>query len=193
MLFGAVTIAHSALIAYERFAFRQGRLPRRLDAADRDRYFAEMSVLATLMGVPAADVPMTAAQVDAYYRSIADKFTRRRGFRGAQVKAAAALIVPSGWRDVPKTVRDVLLIASAAVAAAALPRPSRRLNALPALADPLLAVLYAAWLPVFAVVSLPGVRSLALRWYLGAADTATLTRARRSLGARPDVAFEAVA
>lgn len=181
MLFGAVTISHAALTAYERFAFRQGRLPRRLDVPDRDRYFAEMSTLAILMGVPAAEVPMTAAQVDAYYRSIAAKFTLRRGFRGTQFKAAAALVVPRGWRDVPRTARDIGLIASAAVAYAALPRPSRRLNGLPAIADPLLYALYAASLPLFALFSLPGIRSLVLRWYLGAADTATLAAARRTL------------
>lgn len=181
MLFGAVTISHAALTAYERFAFRQGRLPRRLSVADRDRYFAEMSTLAIMMGVPAADVPMTATQVDAYYRSIAAKFKLRRGFRSAQFKAAAALVVPRGWRDVPKTAGDIGLMASAAVACAALPRPSRRLNGLPAVADPMLYALYAASLPLFALLSLPGIRSLVLRWYLGAADTATLTAARRTL------------
>lgn len=193
MLFGAVTISHAALIAYERFAFRRGRLPRRLDTADRDRYFAEMSVLATLMGVPATEVPMTAVQVDAYYRSIADKFTMRAGFRGAQFKAAAALVVPRGWRDVPKTARDVALLASVSVAYAALTRPSRRLNGLPALADPLLNTLYAASLPAFALINMPGVRSLALRWYLGAADTATLAEARQKLVSAESTTIEGAA
>jgi len=164
--------------------FCGGRLPRRLPAAQRDRYFAEMSQLAVLMGVPREWVPVTAAQVDAYYGSIADKFRPRRGFRREQSKTAAALVVPSDWGDVPKTLGDIALLLSTAVALAVLPRPSRRLHGVPAAADPLLRTLYVASIPCFALLRLPVVGTLALRWYLGAADTETLAAARAQLADR---------
>ncbi len=50
---------HSFLLAHERY---RGRL----DAADRDRYFAENAVVAELLGVPADVIPRDAAAVRAF-------------------------------------------------------------------------------------------------------------------------------
>ncbi|MGE2836139.1 oxygenase MpaB family protein [Mycobacterium sp. SMC-4] len=181
MLFAAVTIAHAALLAYERFAFRGGRPPRRLDPPRRDRYFAEMAQLAVLMGVPAEQVPITSAQVAAYYAAISDKFTTHPGFRVAQMKTAAALMIPDGRSDLMRTLADLVLMGSALVAYAALPRPSRRLHRLPAVGDPVLGALRLASLPLFALLNMPAIGQTVLRWYLGEADTAMLAAARRQI------------
>ncbi|MGE2735939.1 oxygenase MpaB family protein [Mycolicibacterium vaccae] len=182
MLFAAVTITHAALLAYERFAFRDGEPPRRLDPARRDRYFAEMAQLAILMGVPAADIPISSAQVADYYAEIGEKFATRPGFRLAQLRTAAALMIPDSRADLGRTLADLGLMASALLAYAALPRPSRRLHGVPAFCDPLLAALRLISLPGFALLSVPAVGEAALRWYLGAADTEMLTGARSRIG-----------
>ena len=181
MLFAAVTISHAALIAYERFDFVDGALPTRLPDADRDRYFDEMAHLAIAMGVPADDVPRTADAVAAYYRSVGDKFTWRPGFQRAQLRTALALLRPDGLDDVRATLTDTLLVGSAAVAYAVLPKPSRRLHGLPPLADPMLTAVYLASLPLFALLRIGAVRRAAVTGYLGAADAAVLSDARREI------------
>jgi len=178
MLFAAVTIAHGGLIAYEKFAF-DGRPPRRLCPAERDRYFGELAELAVLMGVPRDQVPVNTQQVADYYRSIAPKFTFLPGWRSAQLRTAARLLRPAGTADVRATLADAVLMASAVIALTALPRPSRRLHGLPALADPALRVVYVASLPVFALLSTELVGGAAVRWFLGTEDARTLERIRR--------------
>jgi len=176
MLFAAVTITHAGLIAYEKFGFADG-LPRRLSAEERDRYFSEMTQLAALMGVPDAEIPVSAEEVAAYYASIADKFTSRPDWRAAQVATAMALARPTGLSDLGATIADVALTISSLFAYAALPKPSRRLHGIPAVADPILAAIHAAALPPFALLRVPAVRKAAVRWYLGKADAAFLERA----------------
>lgn len=178
MLFAAVTIAHSALIAYETFALDGRPYPRRLLPAERDRYFAEMSQIAVLMGVPAADVPMNAAQVADYYRSIADKFTSRPGWESARLRTAAALLLPDSRHDILATAADMALVASVLLGYAALPRPSRRLHGLPAVVDPLLAATRGAALPLFALLRIAPVQRAVLRSYLGESDRVALADAR---------------
>lgn len=178
MLFAAVTISHAALIAYERFDLVDGPIPARLPAAERDRYFGEMARLAALMGVPEDQIPTTADAVAAYYDSISDKFTRRPGFQRAQLRTALALVRPDGRDDIRATLTDIALIVSVVVAHAALPKPSRRLHGLPAVADPLLAAVYVAALPAFALLRVRKVRRAAVAGYLGAADASVLARAR---------------
>lgn len=193
MLFAAVTISHAALIAYENFAFDGRPIPRRLQQSERDQYFAEMSQLAVLMGVPADDVPMSAAAVDHYYRSISAKFAFRPDWESARLRTAAALLFPESWSDVPATVNDVLLVISTLVAYAALPKPSRRLHRLPSLTDPGLTVLRTAALPLFALLQIPALARSVLRWYLGESDRVVLLEARRKVdaAAHPTAAISA--
>lgn len=181
MLFAAVTISHAALIAYENFAFDGRAVPCRLDRSERDQYFAEMSQIAVLMGVPAADIPMGAAAVDQYYRSISAKFAFRPGWESARLRTAAALLFPDSWSDVPATMNDILLVASTLIAYAALPKPSRRLHRLAAIADPGLAVTRWAALPFFALLQVPAVARMVLRWYLDEPDRVVLVEARRKI------------
>ena len=177
MLFAAITISHAGLVAYERFAFDGRGFPRRLSAADRDQYFAEMTRIAVLMGVPREKVPATAADVDSYYRSIADEFVTIPGFAAAQRKTALALLRPDGWADVSATAADLLLILSGILGYAVLPKPSRRLNGLGPAADPLLAAIHLSSLPLFALLRVRSVRRAALSWYVGADEADELERA----------------
>jgi uncharacterized protein (DUF2236 family) len=184
MLFAAVTIIHAALIAYENFAVSDGRLPRRMPDHDRDRYFAEAAQFAVLMGVPAETVPRDAAGVAQYYRSVADKYVYRQGWTAAQIRTAASLAIPATRHDLGRTLADIALMASEAISYSVLPKPSRRLHRIPPTADPLLAGVRVATLPLFALLSLRPVAQRAQRWFLGAAATETLERARSMTASR---------
>lgn len=177
MLFAAVTIAHAGLRAYETFAF-DGRLPRRLPAADRDAYFAEMAELAVLMGVPRERVPTSAVQIDGYYRSIAPKFTFQPGWFVAQLRTAASLLRPAGRDDLVATLGDAVLMVSALLAIAALPGPSRRLHRLPPFADPALRLALLVSMPAFALLGNNRIGGTAVRWFLGRDDADRIARAR---------------
>lgn len=178
MLFAAVTISHAALIAFERFDMVDGIRPARLPDPERDRYFAEMARLAELMGAPPEQIPRTSDAVDGYYRSVSTKFSKRPGFQRAQLQTALNLIRPDGRGDIRATVTDVVLICSTALAYAALPKPSRRLNGLPAAADPLLTTMYVASLPLFALLRIGAVQRAAVTAYLGIPDATVLAKAR---------------
>lgn len=181
MLFAAVTISHAALIAYERFDFVDGMLPTRLPDADRDRYFDEMAQLAVLMGVPAEQIPRSTEEVAAYYESVSGKFTWRPGFVRAQLGTALALLRPDGVDDIRATITDTVLVGSAAVAHAVLPKPFRRLHGWPSFTDPLMGGVYLATLPLFALLRIGAVQRAAVTGYLGAADAAVLSKARESV------------
>ncbi|WAJ42716.1 oxygenase MpaB family protein [Mycobacterium sp. Aquia_216] len=152
MLFAAVTITHAGLLAYENFAFSGITPPRRLSPALRDQYLAEMVELAVLMGVPRAQAPSNTHELADYYASVSGKFTSRKGWRRAQRRTATALLRPAGLADLRRLVADVSLMGSAVLAAAALPAPSRRLNGIPRIADPFLAICRLLGLPLFAVL-----------------------------------------
>ena len=163
MLFAAVTISHAALIAYERFDLVDGVFPARLPAVDRDQYFAEMARLGELMGVPIGQIPRSTDEVGQYYQSVSAKFTRRPGFRRAQLRTALTLLRPDGR--------------------SALPKPSRRLNGLPRAADPLLTATYLVSLPLFALLRIDAIQRAAVTAYLGATDAAVLAHGRSRLSA----------
>ncbi|MFI5505861.1 oxygenase MpaB family protein [Mycobacterium sp. NPDC051804] len=177
MLFAAITITHAGLIAYEKFAFDGRRFPGRLSDTDRDQYFAEMTRIAVLMGVPLDKVPSTTADVDSYYRSISSEFVTIPGFTAAQRKTALALLRPDGWADVAATAADILLVLSGILGYAVLPKPSRRLHGLGAGTDPLFAAIRLSSLPLFALLRVRTVRRTALSWYVGADEAAELERA----------------
>lgn len=177
MLFASVTIAHGALIAYERFAFDGLRLPRRLSGQERDRFFAETAELAVLMGVPRAKVPVTAAEVDRYYRSLAGKYRYRRGWLRVQLQTARTQMWRASDDRFAMVAVDLLTVASTLLAYAVVPRPSRRLHHLPAVADPLLKVVHALSLPLFAVLQVPAVRGPVLDAVIGPANREGIQRA----------------
>lgn len=179
MLFASVTIAHGALIAYERFACDGLRPPRRLSAADRDRFFAETAELAVLMGVPREQVPVTAAAVNAYYRSLDDKYRSRRGWLRVQLRTALTQLRRSPDDRLSSVAVDVLTVASTLLAYTAAPRPSRRLHHLPAAADPVLALVHALSLPLFAALQIRFVREPVLDALIGRANREGIERAAR--------------
>ncbi|WP_164473819.1 oxygenase MpaB family protein [Gordonia insulae] len=177
MLFAAVTITHAALIAYESFVPRKGILPQRLSPEDRDRYFSEMSHMASLMGADPGAVPTSAQAVADYYDSISASFRFRSGWFSAQIRTATSLMWPANRHDVGATLADLILMASAVLALAVLPRPSRRLNGIPAVCDPGLRLLHLACVPGWALLRLEPVRRWAHRSFLGADDAEVVQRA----------------
>lgn len=185
MLFAAVTIIHAALIAYENFAVTEGRLPRRMADHERDRYFAEAAQFAVLMGAPAETVPRDAAGVAQYYRAVSDKFVYRHGWAAAQIRTAMSLALPASRDDLGRTVADIALMISEAISYAVLPKPSRRLHRIPPSADPLLAGIRVATLPLFAFLSLGPVGRRVQRWFLGAGAAETLQRAQSMTSTQP--------
>ena len=66
-MWAVLTEIDAMLHVYEAFAFRDGAAPRKLDPAERDRYFAEAAPYLRLVGAPEAEIPMTAAAVNALY------------------------------------------------------------------------------------------------------------------------------
>ena len=177
MLFASVTIAHGGLLAYENFAVSGLRRPRRLPTAVRDRYYAEMVELAVLMGAPRNHVPASTAAVADYYASLTDKFTYRKGWSSAQRRTALALLKPTALQDIRQFLADMALMSSAGLAAAALPRPSRRLNRIPAAADPTLALLRTLSLPAFALLQTSSIGRPIRRALIGADHLAAIEAA----------------
>ncbi len=181
MLFAAVTISHGALIAYERYAFRGLKWPARLPAEMRDRFFAETAELAVLMGVPRERIPVTAREVDEYYRGQAHKYRTRKGYFGNQLRAAASQFKFSSADSVVSAAADVVLLTSTFLAYSAIPRPCRRRHHIPAVADPLLATVHFAVLPLFGLLQIPAVGRLVAGAYIGTENADAITR---SLSAR---------
>ncbi|MGX9675183.1 oxygenase MpaB family protein [Mycobacterium sp. HM-7] len=177
MLFAATTITHGGLLAYENFAVSGIGGARPLEADERDQYFAEMVELAVLMGVPRDRVPASTADLALYYASLSDKFRYRDGWNRAQLRTALGLLRPSGVADLPRVIADVALMNSSLLAVAALPRPSRRLNQIPRVADPLLDACRLASLPVFAVLQTSAGRPIR-RALIGADNLAAVDAVR---------------
>jgi uncharacterized protein (DUF2236 family) len=66
-MWAALTEMDSMLHLYEAFAFHGSEPPRRLSAAQRDRFFAEAAAYLRLVGAPEADIPTSADDVEALY------------------------------------------------------------------------------------------------------------------------------
>lgn len=179
MLFAAITIAHGALLAYERFAFHGIGLPRRLPSAERDQFFAETAELAVLMGVPRDRVPVTARAVDEYYRSQAHKYHSRQGYFVNQIRTAATQFRSTTADSPASMAADVLMVASSLFAYSALPAPSRRLHHVPLIADPLLTACYIAALPLFGVLQFDRVYRPILNAFIGAENVDAIQRSQQ--------------
>lgn len=153
MLFAAVTIAHAALLAYERFAFVDGRRVRPLTEAETNRYLAETARLAVLMGVPEGDFPRTATELERYYASLSGSFRNKHGWWRDRIRALGTLVRPGGGRRVGDVAADFVLLASELMSLAVVPASFRRLNGLPAVLDPLPKAAYYLCLPLFRMVA----------------------------------------
>lgn len=180
MLFASVTIAHGALIAYERFAFRGLRLPRRLPDEDRDQFFSETAELAVLMGVPRELVPVTAAQVEEYYRSQVDKYHTRKGYFRNQLRTASSQFKRTPADTATTMAADILLVGTSFLAYCAIPRPCRRQHGIPVTADPLLALTYLAWLPMFGLLQSTRLGPVLVDAYLGKDNADAVRRSQRA-------------
>ncbi len=181
MLFAAVTISHGALIAYERYAF--SRIEVAGQAARRDAGSLLRRELAVLMGVPRERIPVTARQVDDYYRGQAHMYRTRKGYFGNQLRTAASQFRFTFADLVVTVAADIVLLASTFLAYSAIPRPCRRLHHIPVVADPLLAMVHFAVLPLFGTLQIPAVGRLITGAYIG---TENVDAIARSLSARAD-------
>jgi len=118
-----------ALIAYERYVFRGLKWPARLPAEMRDRFFAETAELAVLMGVSRERIPVTARQVDEYYRGQTHMYRTRKGYFGNQLRTAASQFRFTSADSVVTVAADIVLLASTFLVYSAIPRPCRRQTA----------------------------------------------------------------
>jgi|GEM_PF-736052 len=73
-LWAVLTEMHPMLRLYETFAFRDGRLPRRLTDAQRDQVIREIGTYLRLVHAPEEDIPDSMADVAALYDKYADLF-----------------------------------------------------------------------------------------------------------------------
>ncbi|WP_072803278.1 oxygenase MpaB family protein [Rhodococcoides yunnanense] len=74
-MWAALTEMHPMLRVYEAFAFRGGKLPRRLPAETRDQFMLESSAYVRLHGVPVDDeIPTTMAELAALYEKYDELF-----------------------------------------------------------------------------------------------------------------------
>ncbi len=101
-----------------------------LDAADADRYVAEQTRMAPLVGLAATEVPASAAELSAYFDEV------RPGLRASRDAFAAArlvLVPPIPWRAQVTTPARAAWTALSSLAFATLPRWARRLYRTPGL------------------------------------------------------------
>ncbi|MFC8662213.1 oxygenase MpaB family protein [Streptomyces sp. NPDC057199] len=73
-MWAALTEMHPMLRVYEAFAFRDGKLPHRLEPEQRDQFVAETAAYLRLVGAPEEDIPTTTAELGALYEKYADLF-----------------------------------------------------------------------------------------------------------------------
>lgn len=180
MLFAAVTIAHGALIAYERYAFRDGKPPHRLRPHERDQFFRETAELAVLMGVPRDRVPVTARQVADFYRSQSHKYRTRKGYFRTQLRAAATQFRFTSGDTAATMAADLLLLATTFLAYSAIPRPCMREHRIPRLADPILALAHLAALPAFGLLQIEAIGTRLVGAYLGTENADGIRRSQAS-------------
>lgn len=100
----------------------------RLSPADRDRYYAEQTVAAALVGVDPDQVPASVTEMGAYFRAIRPQLVMTE-----QARRVARFVV---WPPMPALVRlgtpaRPAWVALAATAMALLPRWARRMYDLP--------------------------------------------------------------
>lgn len=77
-MWAALSEIHPMLHIYEKFAFRDGKLPHRLSDADRDRYVAESAAYVDFTGGDPAETPKTMAELDALYEKYRDLWTHSK-------------------------------------------------------------------------------------------------------------------
>ena len=186
VLYGHVTIMHAALRIYERVGYHGYRSPRRLCAADRDRYWKEAAPFAVLMGARESDVPRSVAEVRAYYVACAScYFNQSLMLRRTAAMFWAILRQPSQWHQHPSDAATVLaLIASHFLALGVIPRPARRHWGMPRAADPVIDVFFRVARPAFALLGFPRIGNRILAWMAGP-DGFELVKNAKALRSQP--------
>ncbi|MCT1354885.1 MULTISPECIES: oxygenase MpaB family protein [Gordonia] len=149
MLFAAVTIVHAAMLAYENFAYQDGRRVRRLTKEEVCEYLSEGAQIAVLMGVPRDAFPTSPDQLDDYYDSVADQFRTKQGWSADRLRAIRLLTTLGNGRRPRHVAVDLVLGLSELMCLAVLPEVFRRGNGVPTIADPLLRLMYVAVQPLF--------------------------------------------
>lgn len=168
VLYGHVTIMHSALRIYEHAAYDGLRPPRRLTDGERDRFWAEAAPFGVTMGLPEAMVPRSVAEVHAYYASIEDRYFNWGMFFRASARAVASAVRPSQWREHPVDAALTLLITAGHLPAVAIVAPpARRHLGIPRLADPLIDAAFRVTRPAFALLNIPPISDGLTEWTMG--------------------------
>ena len=117
-------------VEVESFLSTAVRCGLRLSAEEQDRYYAEQTVGAGLVGLDAARVPASVDQMAAYFRDVRPQLRMSRAARDA---ATFVLWPPMPSRVGLGTPARPAWVALASVAAATLPRWARRMYRLPGL------------------------------------------------------------
>ncbi|MFE0748994.1 oxygenase MpaB family protein [Gordonia sp. NPDC058843] len=149
MLFAAVTIVHAAILAYENFAYENGRRVPGLSDREMCEYLSEGSQIAVLMGVPRETFPTTPDDLDRYYESVADQFCTKQGWSADRLRAIRLLTTLGDGRRLRHVAVDLTLALSELMCMAVVPEMFRRGNGIPRIADPLLRLMYIAAQPLF--------------------------------------------
>ncbi|WP_439030630.1 oxygenase MpaB family protein [Gordonia terrae] len=149
MLFAAVTIVHAAILAYENFAYENGRRVQRLSDREMCEYLSEGSQIAVLMGVPRESFPTTPDELTTYYESVADQFCTKQGWSTDRLRAVRLLTTLGGGRRLRHVAVDLTLALSELMCMAVVPEVFRRGNGVPRVADPLLRLMYWCVQPLF--------------------------------------------
>lgn len=149
MLFAAVTIAHAAWLAYENFAYVDGRRVEPLTHDEVRQYLTETAELGALMGAPREQFPRTREELETYYDSCAHMYRTKPGWTRDRIRAVGGLLVPRQGRRLRHVAVDLALFGSEVMGFAAIPARFRRLNGVPMILDPVLRGMYAASQPAF--------------------------------------------
>lgn len=149
MLFAAVTIAHAAWLAYENFAYVDGRRVPPLTDDEVRRYLAETAQLGALMGAPREQFPGSREELRTYYDSCAHMYRTKPGWGRDRIRAVGGLMRPGNGRRPQHVATDLTIFLSEVMGFAAIPTRFRRLNGIPRALDPLLRGMYTCSQPLF--------------------------------------------
>ncbi|KAA1416973.1 DUF2236 domain-containing protein [Nocardioides humilatus] len=179
VLFGHVTLMHAALMSYERAGYHGLRPPSRLTDAERDRFWAEVVPFAVMMGANEADVPRSAAEVEAFYESCEADYYNFDLMLRESLRSVGDALRPSRWRHPVAALTVTSLTLSHFLALGIIPPPARRHAGIPAGLDPVIDVLFHASRPAYAVLGIPAVGDALVSWMVGPDSTDLIANARR--------------
>lgn len=168
MLFAHVTIMHSALRIYENMPSPGRPIPRRLPKAERDQFWAELKKFGELMGADPDEIPVTADEVAAYYRSIEDRYRPVQGQQAANRKQQWSILKNAReYGGITGVLVGAITALTMIPTVAAIPPNARRHMGIPRIADPILKVLLRLSQPLFFPLTWRPIAREIIRLYIG--------------------------